>query len=144
MYKPISQLYKNGSTNTVESSLPKLKTSKLSIFQKVSKSLAKIYAFHFAEMSGLPCLNMKLRLTIIVKICQNACACIFHILAEHWFLISILLSVPDIFHFSSYGRTRFNYINFQLFNSNSHLNSVLFMISHLFATINIMLHLLSL
>lgn len=104
MYKPILRLYKNGSINTVESSLPKLKTSKLTVFQKVSRSLAKIYAFHFAEMAGLPCLNMKLRLTIIVKICQNACACIFHILAEHWFLISMLLSVPDILYFISVHR----------------------------------------
>lgn len=33
-------------------------------------------------MSGFPCLNMKLRRAIIAKICQDACACTFHILAE--------------------------------------------------------------
>lgn len=93
MYKPILRF--NGSTNTVESYLPKPKTLMLTVLQRstVSRSLAKIYAFDFAAMLGFPCLNMKLRLTIIVKICQKACACIFHILAEHWFLISAFYSL---------------------------------------------------
>lgn len=53
MYKTFSPLVKNASTNTVESSLPKLKTSKLTVFQKSKQKPCKnIYAFHFAEMSG--------------------------------------------------------------------------------------------
>lgn len=48
-------------------------------------------------MSGFPCLNMKLRRAITAKICQDACACTFHILAETLFVSMDSLSLTFFF-----------------------------------------------
>lgn len=102
MYKPILRLYNNGSTNTVESSLPKLKTSKLTVLQRSKQKPCKNICFWFCSNVGVSLFKYETKANYHSKICQNACACIFHILAEHGFLISMLFTVPDIFHLSTF------------------------------------------